>query len=152
MTIDQVWLLRPSREAPNCKLPRRSSQRFSIIDDFFIFSLIGSWWMTMFLCCALLSPSVDWSLHPERPLNIVSSKVSMRRENMYQHQSTRGDNNHCKNYPAHYQKDNVTLQFGRKDICNNKCHITVVTMWRNTISNLVQYHPTKYTLRHLDCG
>ena len=68
---DQVWLLRPSREASNCKLPRGSSQRFSIIDDFFIFSLIGSWWMTMFLCCALLSPSVDWSIHPERPQNCL---------------------------------------------------------------------------------
>ena len=34
---DQVWLLRPSREAPNCKLPRGSSQRFSIIYDIFSF-------------------------------------------------------------------------------------------------------------------
>merc|ERR1719382_2015318 len=47
----------------------------------------------------------------------IPTKVSMQRGSMYQHQSTRGDNNHCKNY----RKDNVTLQFGRKDICNNKC-------------------------------
>ena len=65
---DQVWLLRPSREAPNCKLPRRSPQRFSIIDDVFIFfSSAGSWCMTTFLCCALMSLSLDWSIHPEQP-------------------------------------------------------------------------------------